>query len=118
MVVSLTRTTWVADAFNQFLNLNGRFFSCVGHNEGYRKVNDSTNCTDRQGRNAQYPVFWGVCQVVGTRNEQPALVHKDVRQGEAQTGQHTGDCTDIVNPLGENTHHQCREQGRCCDAEG
>ena len=99
VVLRLSGTARVTNAFNQFLNLNGRLFSCIGYNEGYRKVDDGTNCTAGQRGDTQHPVFRGVRQVVGAWNEQPTLVHKDVRQGEAQTGQHTSDGASVVNTL-------------------
>src|SRR5690554_4245229 len=101
MVLGRSGTARVTDAFNQFLDLNGRFSSHFGYCEGYRKVDHSTNRADGHRGDAQYPVFRRVCQVVGVRDEEPAFVDEDIHQGEDQTGQHTEGCAHVVHTLGE-----------------
>src|SRR5690554_3821093 len=118
VVLSATGTAWVTDAFNQLLDFNRRLGSHFRYPEGYRKVDQSTNRTDGQRGNTQHPVLSGIRQVVGSRNEEPALVDEDVDQCEDQTGQHTQGCAYVVHALGENTHHQCGEQGSRSYTEG
>src|SRR5690606_28625069 len=41
----------------------------------------------------------------------------DIHQCAQQTCQHTGNRATVVHPLGEDTHHQCREDRRCGNTE-
>merc|ERR1711879_974589 len=112
-----TGTFWYTDTFNHFFNVL-RYWRChVSHNKRCYEVQQGNNCTEGFWRNAQEPVVWSVCQHVSAANKEPAFIGEDVDQGRQQTYQHTCYRTGVIDTSTEDTHHQSREDRRCCQTE-
>ena len=62
-----------------------------------------------------------MCRIVrrhlGSRNEEPSLEPEDVDQGDDEASEHTRDRTLTIDPLGEDSHHDRREERRRREAE-
>lgn len=109
-------TAWEPNRFHQLLNVL-RWSSCrTRHQERCSEVEHRTNRPEVGRWDAEQILRAIECRRAW--DEEPSKEQEEVQTGRNQTGQHTCDSTSRVHPLGEDAHHQRREQGRSGKTEG